>query len=108
VRCLTLVFFGLMLPASVSYSQTTYTCINKKGEATTSTTPCLGRSAQDIQSSFRKKQSNYMVMELSPGALKAVQENTREENEMEKARRAAAAAANSTHSNTASTEGDSH
>lgn len=48
-----------------------------------------------------------MVMELSPGALKAVQENTREENEMEKARRAAAAA-NSTHSNTASIEGDSH
>jgi hypothetical protein len=107
VRCLTLVFFGLMLPASVSYSQTTYTCINKKGGATTSTTPCFGRSAQDIQSSFRKKQRNYMVMELSPGALKAVQENTREENEMEKARHAAAAA-NSTHSNTASTEGNSH
>jgi hypothetical protein len=109
MRCSTLVFFGLMLPVSVSYSQTTYTCIDTKGDATTSTKPCFGRSAQDIQSSFGKKQSNYTVMELSPGALKAVEENTREEKEMEKARRAATATAtNSTHSNSANTDSDSH
>jgi hypothetical protein len=93
MRCLTFVFSGLTLFSQICCAQTTYTCINANGDATTSTKPCFGLTAKAIQSSFgNKKQSNYTLIQMSPGALKVVEASTREEDAREKADRAAAAA----------------
>jgi hypothetical protein len=106
MRCSMLVFPGLMLLSPICCAQTTYTCISTNGNATTSTKPCFGLTAQAVQSSIGKKQSNYVVMEMSPGALKAVQETMREDAERAKALRAAAA--KNAHGATPAATGGSH